>query len=221
MPPVPPPSPVPPPPDFSRLVPLEETWPAWQPFVRVFAHKYPPQEFNPGRGAPDPRGRFHFFAGPGGRVVPALYGSDQEDGAIAETVFHDVPVEGPGRVVFESRLNGLSLTALRPTRDLRLVQLHGFGLQRLEIRPKNLTDTESSEYPRTNAWAQALHAALPHVDGLLWMSRQFNSAKALVLFGDRVAAGVLEMVAPPLPLRLGRGRDLVDRAANDAGIGVV
>ncbi len=155
------------------------------------------------------------------RVVPVLYGSDQENGAIAETVFHDVPVTGPGRILFESRLERLSLTVLRPTRDLRLAQLLGFGLQRLGIRARNLTDTEASEYPRTNLWAQALHGALPDIDGLLWMSRQFNAARAIVLFGDRISVGTLEVVAPPLPLRLGRGRDLLDRAANAAGIAIV
>lgn len=215
------PSAVPPPPDFARLVPLEETWPAGTPIVRVFTHAYPPDAFNPGRGSPDPRGRFHFFADRTGRVIPVLYGSDREDGAIAETVFHDAPVAGPGRVVFASRLDALSLVVLRPARDLRLVQLLGFGLHRLQIGAGNLTDTEASEYPRTNAWARALHAALPGVDGLLWMSRQFNASRAVALFGDRVAAGALEVVAPPLPLRLGRGREFVDRAANAAGIAVV
>ncbi len=53
------------------------------------------------------------------------------------------------------------------------------------------------------------------------MSRQFNAARAIVLFGDRISVGTLEVVAPPLPLRLGRGRDLVDRAANAAGIAIV
>lgn len=225
MPPALPPSPVPPPPDFTRLGPLEEplegTWPAGQEFARVFAHAYLPDGFNPGPGGPAVKGRFHFFADPAGRVIPVLYGADQEDGAIAETVFHDVPVAGPGRVVLASRLEALSLTVLRPTRDLRLVQLLGHGLRRLQIRPANLTDTEASEYPRTIAWARAFHAARPGVDGLLWMSRQFNSARALVLFGDWVGAGALEMVKPPLPLSLGPGRALVDRAANAAGITIV
>jgi len=200
---------------------LEGTWPAGQEFVRVFAHAYPPDAFHPGLGSPDERGRFPFFADRAGRVVPVLYGSDQEDGAIAETVFHDVPIAGPGRVVLISRLDALSLAVLRPTRDLRLVQLLGHGLRRLQIRSENLTDTEADEYPRTIAWAQALHAALPGVDGLLWMSRQFNAAQALVLFGDRVAAGDLVVTKPPLLLSVGRGRSLVDRAANAAGITLV
>lgn len=189
--------------------------------MRIFAHAYPPDAFNPGQGNPDVRGRFHFVADRAGRVVPALYGADQENGAIAEAVFHDVPIAGPGRIVLASRLDALSLAVLRPTRSLRLVQLLGHGPRRLEIRAANLTDTEASEYPRTVAWAQALHAALPGVDGLLWMSRQFNAARALVLFGDRVPAGALLVDRPPLLLSVGRGRSLVDRAANAAGITLV
>jgi hypothetical protein len=221
MPPGSPGSPVPPPPDLARVTPLEDTWPAGRALVRVFTNVHAPDAFNPGRGSPTASGRFHFFADRAGRVVPVLYGADQEDGAIAETVFHDVPVAGPGRVVRASRLDALSLTVLRPTRDLRLVQLLGHGLRRLGIRATNLTDTEASEYQRTVAWARALHDALPRVDGLLWMSRQFNAARALVLFGDRVAPGALAVAEPPLPLSLGRGRSLVDRAANAAGVTVV
>ncbi len=205
----------------SRLKSEPQQWPAHQPFVRVFAHQYNPTEFNPGSGTASPRGRFHFFAAESGQVVPVLYGADQPFAALAETAFHDVPVRGPARVVFESRLAPLSIVTLQPQRDLCLVQLHGFGLRRLSIRATNLTDTEAAAYPRTTEWARALHAALPDIDGLVWMSRQFNSSPALVLFGDRISASDLTVTEPPVPLFAGRGRDLVDRAANAAGIAVV
>ncbi len=214
-------SPVPDPPDFASQTPLTEQWPAGQEFVRVFAHHYHATEFNPGSGTPSVRGRFHFFAAAPGRAVPILYGAAHPFAALAETVFHDVPIRTPARVVFESRLAPLSIVTLTPLRDLRLVQLHGFGLRRLSIRAANLTDTEAAEYPRTIAWARALHAALRDSDGLVWMCRQFNSAPALMLFGDRVLSTDLSVAVPPLPLLTGRGRDLVDRAANAAGIAVV
>jgi hypothetical protein len=213
--------PVPPPPDFTVLTPTVEPWPAGQPFVRVFNHTCAPTAFNPGTGVADPRGRFHFFTDLAGRVVPILYGGRPEEVALAETVFHDVPVQGLGRTVQASSLASLSITTLRATRDLRLVELHGWGLRRLEVMPEQLTATGSATYAETGAWARALHAALPHIDGLLWMSRQFNSGEALVLFGDRVDERDLEIVESPLPLRLGPGRQKVDRAANLAGIAVV
>jgi hypothetical protein len=203
------------------LTPTVEPWPAGQPFVRVFTHAYAPTAFNPGAGGADPRGRFHFFADAAGRVVPILYGGRPEEVALAETVFHDVPVQGPGRIVQASSLDGLSITTLRATRDLRLVQLHGWGLRRLEVAPEQLTTTGPATYAETGAWARALHAALPRIDGLLWMSRQFNRGEALVLFGDRVDARELEVVEDPLPLRLGPGRQKVNRAANLARIAIV
>lgn len=212
---------VPDPPDFSQLVPAIDRWPAGTDFVRVFSHRYPVTAFNAGSGTPVAKGRFHFFADGGGRVIPVMYGAAQEFAALAETVFHDVPISGTSRVVFESRLGSLSIGRLQPTRDLCLVSLHGFGLHRLSLRAQNLTDTNASDYPRTIEWARTLHAALPDIDGLAWMSRQFNSSLALILFGDRVSAADLAVSAPPVPLLTGRGRDLVDSAANAAGIAVV
>jgi hypothetical protein len=213
---------VPPPPDFRRVTPLFHAWPAGEPIVRVFNHDHLPNAFNPGKGG-GVRGRFHFFEDSAGAVVPALYGSDQEDGAIAETVFHDVPVRGDHRVVLESRLAPLSIVTLFPARDLRLVELLGFGLQRLEVRAEELTSTEASEYVSTLRWAAAIHAAFGDVDGLVWMSRQFNAARALVLFGDRVKSVELEieLVAPPIPLAFGPGRIRLDDAANRAGIAII
>jgi hypothetical protein len=212
---------VPAPPDFAVLTPSVTPWPAETLFHRVFAHRFAPRAFNPGAGVPGPRGRFHFFSDAAGLVVPILYGGESEDVAIAETVFHDVPVQGAGRIVQESKLNGLSITTLRATRDLQLVELHGFGLRRLQVRADQLTDTESITYPHTVAWARALHATLPSIDGLVWMSRQFNARKALVLFGDRVVERHIEETEAQLPLRFGGGRQKVDRAANAARIAIV
>lgn len=62
---------------------------------------------------------------------------------------------------------------------------------------------------------------MPDVDGLLWMSRQFNAGRALVLFGGRVAETLLEVTQTPLPLLAGPGRSKVERAANAARIAIV
>jgi len=95
-----------------------------------------------------------------GRVVPIFYTADQPFAALSDTVFHDVPNRTLARVIFESRLAPLSIVAMKPLRDLRLVHLHWFGLRRLSIRATNLKNTEAAEYLRTIAWARALHAAL-------------------------------------------------------------
>lgn len=213
---------VPAPPDTFDPAPRTRTWSRDRPLVRVYHLDHPARSFNPGEST-EPRGRFHFFESTSGERIAILYAAEAEDAAIAETVFHDLPVGGDaGRpVVPESRLAAYGVVRLRARRDLVLVELHGFGLRRLGLRAENLTDTGPEEYPKTVKWAAALHRAVPEADGLVWMSRQFNAEEALVLFGDRIGDAQLDELAPPLPLSAGPGRRAVDRAANAAGVLIV
>lgn len=163
------------------------------------------------------RGRFHFFSDDRGVTVPILYAADTDDAAIAETVFRDV--RSGGRVS-RSRLAGLALVRLTFQRELMLVELHGYGLKHLHLHPNDLTSTAPTEYAHTVAWAKALHAAAPAAQGLVWMSHQFNSSRALILFGDRVAEDTLT-AGRPMPLSFGAGLNVVERCANEAGITIV
>jgi hypothetical protein len=163
-------------------------------------------------------GRFHPFADRGGHGVPTIYGSSTLDGALSETLFHNVPVRGPRKAIRRSSLTAMLVSVLVPLRDLTLVQLHGHGLRRLEVSRAELIESDSAHYPQTVHWARALHAASDRIDGLVWVSRQHDTAFALVLFGDRVRRVDLDVVEPPLPLYLGAGFDEVQRAAGEAGI---
>lgn len=163
--------------------PAIELWPAGTPMFRVHAYKastgqFRPTQFNPG---PKPTTRFAFFGSP---AVPVLYAGASEETAVAETIFHDIPITG-GRIAADSyRRRYLSeITALR---DLQLAQLHSGGLRTLKVKARRLIDTEASQYLRTVRWAAAIHQTTA-VDGLVWMSRHWNSQKSVVLFGDRVA----------------------------------
>lgn len=208
---------MPDPPDFAVTSPVLLSWDAGEAITRVYDLNYPVSAFNPGTRT-TAVGRFHFFRDTARKRVPVLYGADGEDAAVSETVFHDAPV-GRGRAfVPAKRLNDKAVGWVRPRRGLVLVELFGHGLRRMGLRPENLTDTEADLYGRTVAWAEALHHSFPDIDGLIWMSRQFNSEKALVLFGDRVDEAELEPVGPAMPLEVGPGREIVDRAANRAGI---
>ena len=212
---------VPEPPDFALKKPRLHTWSRGVVLYRIFDTTRGPSSFNPGTSPPEVRSRFAFFSGPHGKTVGVAYAAESEEGAICETVFHDVPLTSSPRQILASRLAPLALVALRPARDLSLVELFGSGLTRLGVRADHLTATGANTYPKTVAWAKALHAALPDVDGLVWMSCRFNTAKAVVLFADRISASDLAVHGAPLPLVSGAGRRLVNEAADHADIDIV
>lgn len=171
---------VPAPPSPFEL--LTEVWPAGQLLYRVHDNRRRVSEFNPGTGNPT---RWAFFGDP---VVSVLYVAETEEAAVSESIFHDLPLTG-ARVFPEDYLNRVA-GRVTCDRDLRLAQFAGGGLRRLGARPATLTDTDADTYADTVRWAEA---AWTHTecDGIIWMSRQVNTSRAIVLFGDRVMSSSL------------------------------
>lgn len=144
-----------------------------------------------------------------------LYGAASEPAAIAESVLHDLAPRGPRVVAFES-LVPIGLSCLIPQRDLQLAMLHSTGLDRLRLRNTQLIDTLPSRYPDTLLWGQALYDLSLHLDGIVWMSRRYNSIRACVLFGStrndkRVENSdlVLDLAQSFATLAFGDGYDLI------------
>ncbi|POX91394.1 RES domain-containing protein [Mycobacterium kansasii] len=162
--------------------PATTTLPAGQLLYRVLSSSRTATDFNPGIGAPT---RFGFFGTP---VVPIMYAADTEDAAIAETLLHDIPVSG-GVLPYDQYADKV-LVRLKVTRRLQVGVLHGTGLRRLKVTAADLTSSPASSYASTVLWAEAAHDA--GLDGLVWMSRQCNDAKAYVFFGDRCAGAVTQ-----------------------------
>lgn len=154
-------------------------------------------------------------------MVPTLYGASNVDGALSESIFHNVPVRGSEKAVRRSSLRPMLVSTVAARRDLALIQLHGHGLVRLGVSRSELIDSEVRHYARTAAWAAALHERQKDADGLVWVSRKFDTAFGLVLFGDRVDRSDLEVIEPPLPLFLGEGYDEIQRVAGLAGITIL
>jgi hypothetical protein len=189
-------------------------------FHRCYEVNYGAPQFS--GGDPAHRGRFHPFTSVAtAAAVEVLYGADDVDGALSETVFHDVPVRGDKRVPYAKLVHRL-VVELVATRDLVLVDLTSPGLSRLRLSRGELIESDARSYPQTAAWARALHGHPEHVDGLTWVSRQHDTSRALVLFGDRVQLSQLEAApgAVPLALGAGAGLDAVCEAANRADITV-
>ena len=179
--------------NLAKLDPLIESWPAGQLIHVIHDAAFDPQSFNPGVDAVGELRkptRFAPIRSAKGRVVPYLYGGSTREGAIFETVFHNVPIDAPDKFVdladFANRAHG----QIVPQRDLRLVNLTTDGLHRLKVPKSVLIASAPIDYPDTAKWAEAFHRQLPDVDGLFWMSRQRDRDQALVLFGDRVSSAL-------------------------------
>ncbi|WP_165782300.1 RES family NAD+ phosphorylase [Mycolicibacterium brumae] len=138
--------------------------------------------FNPGFGSAT---RFAFFGDP---VVPVLYAAATQEAAIAETLLHDIPVSG-GVLPYDA-YGRTVMARLRLTRPVRVGVLHGLGLRRLKVSDTELTAGGADTYPDTVAWARAAHDA--GFDGLVWMSRLCDDARAYVFFGDRCDGAVVQ-----------------------------
>ena len=185
--------------------------------VRVHQLRYAPLSFNPSPS----EGRFRPIVDSHSALVPSLYGADSADAAIAETLFHELPISATPKHLARVLVNRYALATLRPRRELELVQLHGHGVHRLGVTHGTLIECGPSDYPATAAWGQAAYDHESRTDGIVWISRQFPGGRSLLLFGDR-CGGALELVAgSELPLGYGRGFAVVCAAALKAGVVIV
>ena len=182
-------APVPVPP-VGEIDPIAHEVPSGARWYRVYsiASGRTAIDFNPGSANAKPT-RFAFFEDDKGVNVPVLYAAQTEVSAVCETILHDVPAAG-GNVQHASYMRSAmgAFTAVRP---LKLAKFMGTGLRRLRLEHGQLTSTDPRHYGITVQWAKAAHRA--GFDGLIWMSHRCNTDQALVLFGDRVAPGELEL----------------------------
>lgn len=151
---------------------------------RLHDNKYRTNEFNPG---PKGAGRFHFFGAP---PVWVLYTASTEAAAVAETLLRNIPAAG-GHISYGDYQSKV-MAAMEIKREVRLASFLGTDLRALRVTPEQLTTTPGENYPQTRKWAEAAHAA--GFDGIAWMSRQDNSGRAYMFFGDRVTENDFEVV---------------------------
>jgi hypothetical protein len=200
--------------------PLVETWSAGRPLFRVHPVAHPATELY----ATDRPARFRPLRTTDGEIVPMLYGAASDQAAMAESMLHDLAPRGPRVIAFES-LMPTALSCLIPQRDLQLAMLHSAGLDRLRLRNTSLIHTLPSRYPDTVPWGQALYEHPWHLDGIVWMSRRYNSIRACVLLGSttndqRVESGdlVLDPTQSFPTLAFGDGYELVVEACDAADV---
>jgi hypothetical protein len=177
----------------ARLI----SWGAGEIMYRVHDAVYAVDSFNP---SPLGNARFSPIYDSDGEVIPTLYAATTPQGALMETIFHDVPYKPGFKRVSASRLEGKLTSTLVFSSDFQLIDLGKVGLRRLGIHPHELIDTTKAHYPETRKRAELLLADYPQAQGLIWPSRQDDRARAVVLFGTRIGASGLRAAGVSIPL---------------------
>ncbi len=180
---------------------------------RVHHQKYAGTAFNPGGGQPS---RFSPIVNSDGDNIPTLYAGNSQKSALAESIFRNIVSTSSAITRFSLRKQLLS--TLQNTRNLRLVDLTQNGLRRLGLKRNQLLESEYDSYEQTARWAEAIHNSDEAVDGMIWISTQYDTEKSILLFGDRVLSKDLLIINQGDSLYDGSGFDLVMEFANEAGI---
>jgi hypothetical protein len=167
---------------------------------RVHANRHAPTAFNPGKG----NARFSPISASDGTPVPTIYAADSFEGAVMESVFHDIPYH-PGtdtiKSVSEEKLTDQVHSRITVSHDLTLADLAAKSLRKLGVARRHLIECDKDQYPATRKWAEAIHAQHPEIQGLSWVSRQDDTSRAVVLFADRVPTGALRQLGSCRSLR--------------------
>jgi hypothetical protein len=123
-------------------------------------------------------------------------------GAFAETVLHnEVPVGGEFTIA-ETELTRRFLVRFEAASRLVLANFAGVGLRNNGATAEIST---TPDYDLSQQWSAAIHAHPKNVDGILYMSRQLNTGKAIALF-DRATAKLRNPIYTPLANARGIGR---------------
>lgn len=169
------------------------TVPAQTVLHRIHLRQFGPTQFNP---IDTGNARFSPIKDSAGHIIPTLYAGTTFHCAAMETLFHEVPYAPGFKTYQRSLMAGNVHSRIVVGNDLTLVDLSSKALRQLGIERSYLIDTASGDYPYTRQWAEAIHAFAPHAQGLRWVSRQDDTAIAIVLFGDRIGPNDIALHSP-------------------------
>lgn len=166
------------------------------PLFRCYDSTWGYDEFNPGYGD----ARFSPFPDEAGAAVPVLYAARTLEGALLETVFHDVH-DSAERIVYESSLRQQLLAHVALPSTALVVDLRDDQLDRLGLRRRQVVSSSQEHYACTRRLARQIYGTSfsggdgvhRAAQGVLWHSRQAELsgvvAEAVVLFGNRFGQG--------------------------------
>jgi hypothetical protein len=143
-----------------------------------------------------------------------LYAGTSLETAIAETVMRwhgNIRPGDPVLIAATSQLVPRRVARFVSKRKLAVVNATGFGMARIEaavaasnpapseLLADDIFNCSASCYSETQAWGSWFRTQRPDADGLMWVSRQFNRGRCIVLFEDR-CSDQLQLTGPPVPL---------------------
>ncbi|PMC26510.1 RES domain-containing protein, partial [Klebsiella aerogenes] len=128
--------------------------------------------FNPGRDLQswEYGARFSSFKDDAGQYVPWLYAAGSLQGALAETVFHDLIGEARTGFLSLRPFRNWGYTELASIRKLQLASLKSQDLYRMGTSKADLIESGRLLYTQTRLWARAIYLQHSDIDGLVWKS---------------------------------------------------
>lgn len=118
------------------------------------------------------------FDSPDGSYA-SLYCAGSPEGAIAETLCRDLPLDGTPRIIPRRALSNRVLASLIVTTNLTFVSAHGAALTQLG-QDEWLAWSDPPDYPLTRDWAEAIRRWCPTVDGLAYRCRHDSDRLAYI-----------------------------------------
>ena len=160
---------------------------------RLHHSDYRSAQFNPSdRG----NARFSPIRNSVGEIIPTIYVAQSFECAVCEIILRcpdtpSLPSAGIVEIVQPNDYANYRHSRVELTAELKLLDLTTGGQRRIGVNDNVLLAGPRSTYPSTRAWAEKIHATFPDVQGLYYLSYQYGPHFAAVLFGDRIADGVL------------------------------
>ena len=178
---------------------------------RIHDERLAGDEFNPGIG----ESRFAPI-GPKRKRVPTAYAASEFEAAVYETILHDVDPAQPFKTYPLDALTKVRYSVLRVSVPLQLRSFPAPDLMKLGVARTQLIDTPAREYSDTRCGSAKLHRSDHLTHGIIWSSRVYPSAEAMLLFGDRMSSAALGVVVTTMisddPVLLTRFRILMARS---------
>ncbi|MBB4509648.1 RES family NAD+ phosphorylase (plasmid) [Rhizobium johnstonii] len=167
---------------------------------RIHPLVFKAEQFNP-TAAGD--ARFSPIHDVSGAIIPTIYAAQTFECASCEIILRcpDTLLIDPKtglptfQIVFPADFKAYGHSIVRTTAALNLVDLTNTGQRKIGVNQNALLAGPRSTYPATRAWAESIHATCPKAQGIYYSSAQFGPDFAIVVFGDRVPAGVLDPVS--------------------------